>query len=140
MPARSHGMWQSRTYCTWENMINRCRKGSAQNNRRPIYKKIKVCKRWLKFENFLSDIGVRPKDKTLERIDNSKDYTPANCKWATYSEQNRNHSRNIMVTFEGKTMCRKDWAKTIGISYQSLAGRIQRGWDLKRALTEKPKI
>ena len=48
---------------------------------------MKVCKRWLKFENFLADMGERPKIKSLGRFLDTGNYTPRNCKWMTESEQ-----------------------------------------------------
>jgi len=52
---------------------------------------IAVCDRWRNsFENFLADMGEKPLGLTLERINNEQGYSPDNCKWATYSEQNRN--------------------------------------------------
>jgi hypothetical protein len=52
---------------------------------------ITVCDRWRdSFENFLADMGEKPPGLTLERIDNERGYSPDNCKWATYSEQNKN--------------------------------------------------
>jgi hypothetical protein len=55
-----------------------------------------VCKPWHSFEGFFAFVartypdGNVPSHLTLNRIDNDKGYSPDNCNWATYAEQNRN--------------------------------------------------
>lgn len=52
---------------------------------------IQVCERWHAFENFREDMKMGYEDRlTLDRIDPFGNYEPTNCRWATYSEQNRN--------------------------------------------------
>jgi hypothetical protein len=52
---------------------------------------VSVCERWAtSFAAFVEDMGIRPADGTLERVDNSRGYEPGNVRWATRKEQNRN--------------------------------------------------
>lgn len=81
------------TYISWDCMIQRC-----TNTNNVAYfnyggRGITVCEEWLKFENFLKDMGERPLGKTLDRLDNDLGYYPDNCKWSTKSEQELNKRR-----------------------------------------------
>lgn len=51
---------------------------------------ISFCERWNSFQNFLTDMGPRPKETSLDRIDVNGNYEPGNCKWSTPKEQRAN--------------------------------------------------
>lgn len=40
------------------------------------------------------------------------------------------------ITYNGKTQTVSEWAEEMGINYFTLYRRLQRGWDIERALTK----
>ena len=74
-------------YDTWKQMHSRCTNPNNPNYKHYGGRGIKVCKRWNVFENFLKDMGARPKNYSLERIDNDKGYNKSNCKWSSSKDQ-----------------------------------------------------
>lgn len=83
-----------REISTWSGMIWRCTSPKFIQFKDYGGRGIKVCKRWMKFENFLEDMGLRPAGKTLDRFPNTNgDYEPGNCRWATLRQQQHNARR-----------------------------------------------
>lgn len=68
------------TYSVWCSMIQRC----TNPNRKDYYnyggRGIKVCQRWKNsFQDFLKDMGERPKGHQIDRINNNSNYCNSNC-------------------------------------------------------------
>ena len=127
---------RSPTLNSWENMLKRCL--DTEHERYQDYggRGIKVCDRWLKFENFLADMGEKPDPELqIERIDNDGNYELGNCRWATRSMQCRNRRSNHRILFNGKLETVTDVAAKIGIKSSTLFNRIlTHGWSVERAI------
>jgi hypothetical protein len=122
-------------YKTWRGLVDRCRNPRHKQFKDYGGRGITVCERWKKFENFLEDMGRKPFPRaTIDRIDNNKGYSPVNCRWATFTQQNRNRRSTRYLTYNGETRCMKEWAEEYGINYGTFKWRIYQGWSMKRAL------
>jgi len=111
----THGLSHTRAYRAWRNMQSRCT--DPMNPGYPSHgaQGIKVCESWQRFEQFFTDMGECPPGLSIERSDNSKDYEPSNCRWATRLDQTLNRSVTIWLTYKGETMCAKDWERRIKV-------------------------
>lgn len=124
------------TYRAWSGMLNRCRNDRSDSWVYYGGRGIKVCDRWLTFENFLADMGEKPKGLSIDRKDNNGDYRPENCRWATDIEQHRNRSDSLLWTFKGETKTLAEWSEVTGINHCTLNSRVKdRGWDVAQSLT-----
>jgi hypothetical protein len=119
----------------------RCRNPNNRDYKYYGGRGIKVCDRWDNFDNFLSDMGMRPEGMTLERKDNDKDYEPENCRWATRAEQSLNTRKTTNVTYEGITRTLSEWAQITGIARTTLKARLfVLGYTPEQALTKTVKF
>lgn len=131
---------KSPTLSTYHSMLQRCKNPSSNSFKNYGAKGVTICDRWLDFNNFLVDMGERPKDTTIDRINNSKGYSPDNCRWATKKEQAINRKSTLLYTMQGETKCLKDWAREYGIRYLVVFKRIKRGWSLQDSLKTPYKL
>ena len=142
----THGFCHNRFYEIWKGIKQRCLNKNSLAFKHYGGRGIKICGRWLKFENFRDDMygsylkhvkKFGEKNTQIERIDNNGDYSPDNCKWATDIEQKNNTRLNILITHNGQTLSLSQWATKFKISYSVLYQRVRRyGYTFEEAITE----
>lgn len=132
----THGMSSSKIYAIWNGMVQRCTNQNSKAFNNYGGRGIKVCDRWMLFENFYDDMGDRPEGKTLERVDNDGDYSPENCIWATRKQQANNRRVCILLTYNGVTQNISQWAADLKLNAKMLYSRYKRGWSDKDILTK----
>ncbi len=74
-------------------MKERCTNPRLEQYARYGGRGIKVCERWIGpdgFKKFISDMGLRPRGKSLDRINPNGNYEPGNVRWATAKVQANN--------------------------------------------------
>ena len=124
----------TKTYVSWKAMRARCEKVTHHNFHNYGGRGIKVCERWLKFENFLADMGERPEGMTIERKETDGGYELDNCVWGTDSEQRHNRRDNVVLALNGLTDTVTNWAKRIGIDRRTIFSRLKIGWPIADTL------
>ena len=133
----THGLSKSPIYAIWFGMRARCSNPKNTHYHRYGGRGIQVCERWKKFENFVADMGMPPRGKTVERINNDGNYEPSNCRWASRKEQANNTRRNTFIqTSQGKLSLR-EIASRAGITYEAVQERRRRGWAGDQLLAKK---
>lgn len=116
-----HGMRHTRFYEVWKGMKNRCSNKSHRWYKNYGGRGIKVCKRWMTFENFRDDMFLSySPGLTLDRINNDGNYEPSNCKWITRKKQMNNMRRNIFISYKGRKQTLAEWATELEIPYLPL--------------------
>lgn len=135
-----HGLYRTRIYKIYRSMISRCYNGSQDKYKHWGGKGITVCGEWLSdFVNFYNwSMANGYTDKlTIDRKDNSKGYSPDNCRWTTMMKQQQNRTNSLLVEINGEVKCLTDWANTSGITRSTISTRYYRGFrgsDLLRPL------
>lgn len=124
-----HGLSHTSLHKNWCGMIGRCYNTNHISYKNYGGRGIKICKSWLTFVNFKNwafKNGYAP-DKSIERKNNDKSYSPTNCKWATRAEQSYNKRSNIKVIIDGVELNSKEVFEKYGIHPTMLSGRLKRG-------------
>jgi len=123
-------------YRVWSGIKTRCTNSKDKFFHCYGGRGIKVCDRWLNsFENFLADMGECPKGLTLDRIENSRGYSPSNCRWIANKEQQNNRTNNRLIRFQGRTQTLSQWCQELNLKYKTTAQRLYNGYTVKAAFS-----
>lgn len=144
-PCLRHGLSDTKFYRAWYSMKGRIFNPNSKHFKFYGGKGIKLDSRWSKFDNFKADMyesflqhcsQFGEENTTLDRIDPSGDYSPQNCRWATWEQQLRNKSDiRVFLNWENKLWRISDLAKTYGVPTEILRGRLFTcHWTLEKAL------
>lgn len=133
---------RNRVWNIWNLIRNRCNNKKLKMYKHYGEKGIKICDRWLDFNNFYQDMGNPPSLKhSIDRIDYKGNYEPSNCRWATLKEQMNNMSTNRKITYNGETKNLQEWANLINVNHKTLSDRIDKhGWSIEKAFTTKARM
>lgn len=134
---KKHGLKGTAIYLIWKSIVSRCENPNRRAFPRYGGRGIKVCERWrTDAAAFAADMGPRPSPQhTVDRWpDKDGDYEPGNCRWATPTEQARHTRRNVLLTFNGETLCAAEWAERVGVNQKLIQKRIKKGWPAERVL------
>lgn len=130
-PREHDSYWAMRTRCLNKNHIHYGDYGGRG---------IGICDRWMDktsgFRNFLEDMGPKPPRTTLDRINNNEDYSPSNCRWANWQEQQNNRRSNKTLTYMGETHTIAGWSRILGIKQSTIYARVKKGCSASEALSK----
>lgn len=115
---------RDRTRDTWRGMISRCTNPRNAHYANYGGRGITVCPQWRDYAQFLRDMGPRPTNMTLDRIDNNGNYEPANCRWATAAMQANNRSTTMVIEFRGIAHGRGEWARLLGLTMNTTGNEL----------------
>ena len=141
---KAHGYsHKERLYGVWQGMRERCNNPNTNASKNYHDRGITICEEWNDYEAFRSwsfQNGYNPtlptSECTIDRIDNSKGYSPDNCRWVSARDQALNCQRNTRITYDGKTLTYSEWEDETGIPQKIIRQRIVvNRWPVDKALT-----
>lgn len=124
-----HKMSGTRIYFIWQGIKDRCY--NINNTRYLRYggRGIKVCDEWLNdfsaFYEWAMNNGYSD-ELTIDRIDNSGNYNPNNCRWVNKKTQANNRETNIKITIGNATKTLSEWCDIFEIDYKKIYARYER--------------
>jgi hypothetical protein len=144
-PAPTHGLSKFRIHATWAGMKERCLNTKSKIYRRYGARGITIeYQPWIEsfvaFRDWAYANGYAD-DLVIDRIDNSRGYSPENCRFVTIKGNSNNSPHNHKETAFGETKNLTQWGEDprCVVPMNTLKSRMRCGWPIELALT-KPSI
>ena len=124
----------TKLYWRWNAMKGRCLR-----NKGYLLKGISVCEEWnndfFAFKEW-SIINGYSEELDLDRIDNSKGYSPDNCRYATKKQNSNNRDITVFVEYNSEKVLLTSLLESLGLrdKYVLIRARIRRGWSVEKSL------
>jgi hypothetical protein len=130
-----HGKTHTRLFRIWSGMKSRCYAKTNNSYKNYGYRGIVICDEWrYNFQNFYKWAMTNgyADNLTIDRTNVNGNYEPANCKWATYQQQENNRRDTVFLNICG---CRKpitEWSEMVGIGSATIEWRIRKHWPFEQ--------
>lgn len=133
-----HGYSHTRLGKIYDNMKDRCYNPNNENYRIYGGENKTICDEWLRDRQSFFDWAMAngyADNLTIDRVDNSKGYSPDNCRWVDMKTQCNNRRSNCYIAYNGKTYTLKELSELYNIPYDKLKQRINKlHWNIEKAI------
>lgn len=121
-------------YTSWQQARTRCTNPLSKDYKHYGARGIEMDPRWVEsFWSFYKDMGERPENTTLDRIDNEGNYTKNNCRWANHLTQANNRRNTRHYYFQGRLRTIREIASISNKTYGLIKNRLVLGWTIEEA-------
>lgn len=138
----THNMRNSRLYCIWRSMKQRCLVTTSTAYHNYGGRGISICQEWIdnfkSFRDWAYSSGYSD-NLTIDRINNDGDYCPENCRWISKKAQCSNKRTNVFFEYNGEIHTLTEWSEITGLNRHTIAYRINHNWPKDKILIEPPK-
>lgn len=136
-----HGCWKHPAYGAYSKMKDRCYNPNVESYKNYGARGITICDEWLgqkgpiNFCEWADNNGYK-KGLEIDRIDNNKGYSPANCRWVDRFVQANNKRNNRWIDGFGETKTIGEWSRIMDIDYDMIYRRLKKGKSIEEIAEE----